>query len=61
MYDVRLSPGDFDRFTQRQTELSDLADPGITRELRSIAGVAEARITGQPSNRPRITATSRAW
>ena len=33
--------------TQRQTELSDIADPGITRELRSLAGVAEVQVFGR--------------
>ena len=33
--------------TQRQTELSDIADPSITRELRSLAGVAEVQVFGR--------------
>ena len=33
--------------TQSQAELSDLADPGITRELRSLAGVAEVQVFGR--------------
>ena len=33
--------------TQSQGELTNLADPGITRELRSIPGVAEVRVSGK--------------
>jgi len=33
--------------TLSQAQLSDFADPGITRELRSIAGVAEVQVFGR--------------
>jgi HAE1 family hydrophobic/amphiphilic exporter-1 len=33
--------------TLSQAQLSDLADPGITREIRSIAGVAEVQVFGR--------------
>jgi HAE1 family hydrophobic/amphiphilic exporter-1 len=33
--------------TQSQAELSNLADPGITRELRSVSGVAEVQVFGK--------------
>ena len=33
--------------TQSQDQLSDIADPGITRELRSISGVAEVQVFGR--------------
>jgi HAE1 family hydrophobic/amphiphilic exporter-1 len=33
--------------TQSQAQLSDLADPGITREIRSISGVAEVQVFGR--------------
>ncbi len=33
--------------SQSQAQLSDLADPGITREIRSLAGVAEVQVFGR--------------
>src|SRR6476660_4389857 len=33
--------------TQNQAQLTSLADPGITRELRSLAGVAEVEVFGK--------------